>query len=266
MEVTILTDNTTRIDAYYLGEPGVCYYLTDGDRHILFDTGYSDVYLRNAEKMGIDLTAVDAIVLSHGHNDHTRGLLFFPPTERKIPLYAHPALFCRKRDGEEEIGAPLTLEQAAERFDLHLSTQPAAVTGHLTFLGEIPRAVPFEGHRPIGEQLVQGVWAPDLLPDDSALVYRGEDGLTVITGCSHAGICNIVEYARKVCGDPRVAGILGGFHLLEMGTQVDRTVDYLRALRPKRLCPCHCTNFYARAALHAAIPVEEVCVGDQLTF
>ena len=77
MKLTILTDNTTRIDEYYLGEPGVSYYIEDGERKILFDTGYSDVYLQNAKKLGIDLKQVDTVVLSHGHNDHTRGLLFW---------------------------------------------------------------------------------------------------------------------------------------------------------------------------------------------
>lgn len=264
MELTILTDNTTRIDAYYLGEPGVSYYITDGEKHILFDTGYSDVYCRNAAALGIDLSTVDAIVLSHGHNDHTRGLLFFPPTERKIPIYAHPDVFSPKRDGEEDIGMPMSTAEAEEHFDLHLSREPVQLTEHLTYLGQIPRTVPFENRHPVGERLVKGEWEPDFMPDDSALVYRGEDGLTVITGCSHAGICNTVEYAKKLCGDDRIVGIIGGFHMLAMTPRVAKTVEYLKALQPKRLCPCHCTNFHARAAIHAAVPVEEVCVGDCL--
>ena len=70
--------------------------------------------------------------------------------------------------------------------------------------------------------------------DDSALVYCGEKGLTIITGCSHSGICNITEYAKAVCGDDRIAGIIGGFHLLEITPQVEKTADYLRlqVLRP----------------------------------
>ena len=74
MKLTVLTDNTTRIDAYYLGEPGVSYYIECDGKHILFDTGYSDVYLRNAKSLHIDMHELDAIVISHGHNDHTGGL------------------------------------------------------------------------------------------------------------------------------------------------------------------------------------------------
>ena len=264
MKLTILTDNTTRIDAYYLGEPGVSYYLEDGEARILFDTGYSDVYLRNARKMGIDVTDVTAIALSHGHNDHTRGLTYFPQTKKKLPLYAHPNAFEPKRYAGEEIGSPMTQQEAAQRFDLHLTAEPVQLSEHVTYLGQVPRTVPFENRSPIGERLVDGEWQPDFLLDDSALVYRCEEGLWIITGCSHVGICNITEYAKKLFGDDRICGIIGGFHLLKMTSRVGKTVEYLKAQQPKHLCPCHCTGFHARAAIHAAVPVEEVCVGDTM--
>ena len=84
MKLTVLCDNCTRVDAYYLAEPGVSYLLEDGDAKILFDTGYSDVYVRNAAKMGIDLTDLTALVLSHGHDDHIGGLIHLPQQGRKL--------------------------------------------------------------------------------------------------------------------------------------------------------------------------------------
>ncbi len=264
MELTVLTDNTTRIDAYYLGEAGVCYYIREGGKTILFDTGYSDVFIRNATVMKLDLRQLDAIVLSHGHNDHTGGMASLPEDIRDIPLYAHPDAFLPKRSDGEAIGSVLNEEQLASRFRLKLSSAPVSVTQRLLFLGEIPRTNDFENKSPIGERLVNGVWEPDYVPEDSALVYRGKDGLTIITGCSHAGICNITEYAKAVCGETRIAGIIGGFHLLEMSPQVERTADYLRLQHPSLLCPCHCTCFYARAAIHRSVPIRELCVGDAL--
>lgn len=266
MKLTVLTDNTTRIDAYYWGEPGVSYYLEDGDTRILFDTGYSDVYLRNAEKMGIDLTDLTAIVFSHGHDDHTRGLLYFPRTARPVTIYAHPGVLEQKRCDGLMIGMALTQEELEKRFTLKLSREPVQLSEKLTFLGEIPRTVDFEGKEPIGERFDGVSWQPDYLLDDSALAYRGEEGLWIIAGCSHAGICNIIDYAKKVCGEERICGVIGGFHLLEMTPRVEKTAEYLSKVRPKHLCPCHCTSFHARAAIHGRVPIEEVCVGDALVL
>jgi len=268
VKLTILTDNTTRIDAYYLGEPGVSYYIEDGEHKLLFDTGYSDVYLRNAEKLGVDLQQVDTVILSHGHNDHTRGLLFWEQSGKKPTLYAHPAVFLPKRFEGEEIGMPVSQKELEAHFTLNLSAKPVKVTENITFLGEIPRENAFEAKRPLGEvQRENGAWEPDLLMDDTAIVYDGgAEGLTVITGCSHAGICNIVAYAKRVCGNEKINGIIGGFHMMSVTSRVAKTVNYLKKQNPKHLCPCHCTCFHARAAIHAAVPVEEVCVGDVLTF
>lgn len=92
MQLTVLVDNNTLIDRYYLGEPGVAYYLEDGDVRILFDVGYSDIFLRNAQALGIDLSRLQQVVLSHGHNDHTRGLLWLSEQEyfSELQLLAHP--------------------------------------------------------------------------------------------------------------------------------------------------------------------------------
>ncbi|MBE6939386.1 MAG: MBL fold metallo-hydrolase [Ruminococcaceae bacterium] len=262
MKLTVLCDNSTRVDAYYLAEPGVSYYLEDGDQRILFDTGYSDVYVKNAQALGIDLSQVTMVVLSHGHNDHTGGLAHFPA--EGIPLVAHPEVFGAKEYEGEKIGSPLTQQQAGERFRLQLSREPVALTERLTFLGEIPRLHDFEGRRPIGRRLVENGWEADLLPDDTALAYRGEEGLWIITGCSHAGICNIVEHAKKVCGEERICGIVGGFHLMEADLQTEETIRHLKRLRPRYMRPCHCTCFAARAAIHQQLPVQDTCVGDVL--
>lgn len=262
MKLTVLCDNSTRVDAYYLAEPGVSYYLEDGEERILFDTGYSDVYVKNAAAMGIDLTKVTTLVLSHGHDDHTGGLVHLSVSG--IPLVAHPEVFAPKEYEGLNIGSPMTVRQAEERFSLRLSREPVRLTDRLTFLGEIPRIHPFEGRRPIGRQLKEGEWKPDLLADDTALAYRGTEGLWIITGCSHAGICNIVEYASQVCGEERICGIIGGFHLMEADIQTMETVRYLKGLNPREMRPCHCTCFAARAAIHQQLPVEETCVGDVL--
>lgn len=263
MKLTVLVDNNTYIDQYYLGEPAVSYYMEDGGARVLLDTGYSDILLSNAERMGIDLSRLTHIALSHGHNDHTGGLLFLLERYPQLcaELVAHPDCFAPKRDGAVDIGAPISIEAAARCLRYHPRRTPFALTKRLLWLGEIPRTNSFEAQRPIGEHLCGGQWAGDRLRDDTALVYTGRDGLFIITGCSHSGICNIMEYAKQVTGETRIAGIIGGFHLLEQNAQLDETVAALSAAHVRRLYPCHCVSLAAKASMLRCLPVEEVGVG-----
>lgn len=101
----------------------------------------------------------------------------------------------------------------------------------------------------------------DYVMDDSAIVYKGNTGLFIITGCSHSGICNIVEYAKEVCKENRVAGIIGGFHLFEVSKELQQTINYFIDNNIKELYPCHCVSFRAKAEIHKYIPIHEVGVG-----
>lgn len=145
MKLTVLVDNNTYIDQYYLGEPAVCYYIEDGETRLLLDTGYSDVYIRNAKALGIDLAQVSVIALSHGHNDHTRGLQFWSgEINTPVRIVAHPDAFKERRCGELFIGSPLSESRLRENFELTLSRRPLKISDHITFLGEIPSSNTFE--------------------------------------------------------------------------------------------------------------------------
>lgn len=267
MKLTVLTDNNTYIDRYYLGEPAVSYYIEDEGTTLLLDTGYSDVYVKNAAAMGIDLRQVDKLILSHAHDDHTGGLVHFPVQDGSVPLIAHKTVFQPRRCDGLSIGAPCSREEAAKRFDLQLSRKPVQVSSHIIWLGEIPRTNGFENREPVGERLTGEDWVPDYLPDDSALVYDTPEGIYVITGCSHSGICNIIGQARRVTGKDKVLGMIGGCHLFEADSeQTLRTADFLAEAGIGALYPCHCTAFAARAAIHARIPVREVGVGLELNW
>ena len=262
MKLTVLIDNNTYIDQYYLGEPAVSYFIQEGDIRLLFDVGYSDAFLQNARAMGIDLSDLTHIVLSHGHDDHTRGLQFLAPSPAE--LIAHPDCFLPKRFEGQAIGAPFGAEEAAIRWKYKPCKGVLPLSEKLLFLGQIPRVTTFENQLPIGEQFRDGLWLPDFLEDDSALVYRTDKGLFIITGCSHSGICNIIEYAKRVCGDHRIAGVLGGFHLLEDDAQLQKTVAYLKDCAPNNLYPCHCVSLTGKARMMAVLPVREVGVGMTL--
>lgn len=266
MKLTVLVDNNTYIDQYYLGEPALSLYIEDGPARVLFDAGYSDAFVRNAEKLGVDLRGLTHIVLSHGHDDHTRGLpaLFALGDYRKVPLIAHPDCFLPKRMGTLDFGCPYRETEIRSLCDFRPSTAPLAITERLLFLGEIPRALAIEPSYTIGECQRDGIWQDDGVAEDSALVYKSADGLFIITGCSHSGICNIITYAQQVTGETRVCGVIGGFHLLEEGARLDATVDFLAALQMPCAYPCHCVSLAAKAKMFARFPIAEVGVGMQL--
>lgn len=267
MKLTVLVDNNTYIDQYFLGEPAVSYCIEEEGIMLLFDLGYSDVYLRNAHSMGINLAKLNAVVLSHGHDDHTGGLASFPSLGHTVKLFGHPEVLGRKRMGSLAICSPIQAEQIKDKFTLCLSRDPVNITPNLIFLGEIERTNDFENRIPIGECQCGGCWSPDYLLDDSALIYRKKEGIFVITGCSHAGICNIIEYAKKVTGEANVLGVIGGFHLFDARSeQLARTIEYFKQQNITCLYPCHCTSFAARAAIHREIPVTEVGVGLTLDW
>lgn len=260
MKLTVLCDNNTFIDQYYLGEPALCFYLENHDDQILFDTGYSDVFMKNAEKMGIDLNKANKIVLSHGHNDHTGGLKYFLQEKRDIEIIAHPDTFIYREDETGVISSPLAERMVSERCDLRLCRDPVMVSEDLIYLGEIPQLLPFEKRIPIGKTEK----GDDYILDDSALVYRKKEGIFIITGCSHSGICNIIEYAKRITGEEQICGVIGGFHLLQRNSRLIQTIDYLKKNEIKELYPCHCVSLACKIAMAAEMEIYEVGVGMKL--
>ena len=266
MKLRILADNNTYIDEYFLGEPAVSYYLEDDEDRILFDVGYSDVFMKNANKMGIDLSKINKIVLSHGHDDHTGGLAYFNGKKEysKIEIIAHPWVFDKKYDNHMEIGSPISLSEAEAFYQLKLTKDPLKISKHIMFLGEIPCYHEFEKRCTIGEKETNEERQKDRVLDDSAIVIQSDEGLFIITGCSHSGICNIIEHAKKVCNDTRITGILGGFHLFEVNDRLTKTIEYFQKSNIKTIYPGHCVSFQVKAQINKSIPIHEVGVGLEL--
>lgn len=268
MKLKVLVDNNTYIDQYYFGEPAVSYYIEDEEVKLLFDLGYSNLFIKNSNMLDIDLSNINNIVISHGHDDHTRGLKYYFEKNNKkdISIIAHPDAFKEKIQGNLKICSPILEEELKEKCNLVLSREPVKISKNITFLGEIPQKTDFESRKAIGKQVVEKKLIDDYVLDDTALVYKSYDGIYIITGCSHSGICNIVEYAKTVCKDNRVLGIIGGFHLFEVDEQVRKTMDYLKENNVKELYPCHCTSFVVKAEMYKVFPLKEVGVGLELNW
>jgi 7,8-dihydropterin-6-yl-methyl-4-(beta-D-ribofuranosyl)aminobenzene 5'-phosphate synthase len=276
LSLTVLVDNTTLTDQNVSGEAGLSFLIETAGKKCLFDTGLSERFIANAEKMGISLRDLDFLVLSHGHIDHTGGLAGLARhlagaapegSFSRVPqLIAHPRCFWPKEKNCRKNGSLLSEQEICRQFPASLSVKPVWITDDLVFLGEIPRRFAFEQGEPAMRKIHRdGTIEPDTLSDDTALAFRSAEGLVIITGCSHAGICNITEYAREVCGERRVVDIIGGLHLLSPSPkQLAKTGKYLNRLHLNALHACHCTSPAAKLALADYCPVQEVGVGMHL--
>jgi 7,8-dihydropterin-6-yl-methyl-4-(beta-D-ribofuranosyl)aminobenzene 5'-phosphate synthase len=234
---------------------------------LLFDTGLSpDGMITNAERLGVDLSAARAVVLSHGHFDHAGGLAgLVRRGPRALPMVLHPRAWTRRRmalPGAEAREMP-TLSPGAlrgEGFELIERREPSLLLdGSVLITGEIDRATEFERGMPPAHQAWDGTqWRHDpTVADDQALVVhvRGR-GLVVLTGCGHAGVVNIVRHARRLTGVDRLHALVGGLHLNGPAFEpaIAPTVAELTALAPDLVMAGHCTGWRAQHALAAALP------------
>ena len=158
-------------------------------------------------------------------------------------ILAHPDCFQKRFFEEGEyIGMPIELEDLKKITNVILSKELYWILkDKIVFLGEIPRENDFEGNNPVG-YLENG--NKDYVMDDSAIVVKSEKGLIVISGCSHSGICNIIQYAKKVCKEEKIFAVLGGFHLFEKSI-TDKTIEYFKKQNIENIYSMHCLDSYA---------------------
>lgn len=258
MKLSILTENTA--GAHFLAEHGISYLIQLDGNNILFDTGATDVFLKNAQQLGIDLQKeVGLIVLSHGHWDHGNGLRYL----QSKPLLTHPAAFMkryRKADGTPA-GLALTREQINQKYSLITSTKPYRISGLVYYLGEIPRVTDFEAQR---TSFNDEFGNDDFVPDDSALAIVVNQKLIILSGCAHSGICNICEHAKQLTGVQSIDSVIGGFHLKHNDKQTQQTIRYFQNEKVRNLIPSHCTELPALAAFHNRLGTRQLKSGQIL--
>ena len=258
LKITILNENAPK--ANFGSEHGLS-YIIEGDKKILFDFGPSDIIFKNAKLLNINLNDIDTFVLSHGHWDHGNGLKYF----NNKKLITHPFSFQKKyrKVDNSYIGLPISKYDAEKRFDLILSKNPYKISEKITFLGEIPRLNSFEA-KTTSFMLKDGT--EDFVLDDTAITVNTQKGLVVVAGCSHSGICNIVEYAKKVTNINKIYGVIGGFHLKYNNEQTNRTIEYFLQNNIKKIFPSHCTALPALAQFYNSFKIKQLHSGDVIQF
>ena len=230
-------------------------------RKALFDFGFSATgALQNARTLGVDLTGIEAMVLSHGHMDHHGGLPAFVESlgGKDIELVLHPAAFRGSRylklSEERRLRLPSPDRDRLEKAGVRVApsrTPRSLLGGTLLFLGEVPKRTEFEKGMLKARYEEDGTEKFDPIEDDSAIVahVKGK-GLVVLSGCAHSGIVNTVAYAREITGVDPVYAVMGGFHLTGADFEpiIGRTTEALKALNPRYIVPTHCTG--RKASMH----------------
>lgn len=256
IQIATLSENTAS-NMGLLAEWGLSILIEVDGYKVLFDTGQTFSAAYNAIALGIDLSQVAKIVFSHGHVDHTGGLLSILKLRKKpVKIIAHPDIWSNKyvKRSEEKsayIGMPFSREAAEGLGATFDSTkEPVWLSENIVTSGEIPMITEYEVVDPNLRIKEQGELKPDPLGDDQALFIKSEKGLIVISGCAHRGIINTIRHAQKLTGVESVYAVIGGTHLMAASSErIDWTIAELLSFGILRLGVSHCTGLPASAML-----------------
>lgn len=250
MQVFILSDNKVmeQRPKNLLGEWGFAALVEVDGEFILFDTG-KKVVNHNAQLMGVPLDKVDKVVVSHGHYDHTTGLLDVLGI-LNADLYLHHHAWLPRYLKEEYIGMPYKKEQIECLAGIVEHDGPVEVVKSVWALGEIPRK--HEGGKLNSYITKNGQKVKDEILDDQALAVKTREGVVLLLGCCHAGLKNTVEYAEEVTGE-EVKHIIGGMHFISLKEEEIKEVGKWLDGKVDSVAPCHCTGFKAEAILSSML-------------
>ncbi|NSW56724.1 MAG: MBL fold metallo-hydrolase [Armatimonadetes bacterium] len=259
LRITVLCDNRARPG--FGCEHGWAALVESAGRRVLLDTGSGPTLLPNADRAGVDLTTLDALVLSHGHYDHTGGLASLLERSGPLDVWAHPAAFDptfadRGQGDARYIGMPLAraqYEALGARF--HLSENPVEVAPGVRTTGFVPRSVTGSVPAPHLLRTRDELIGPDDFADDVSLVLSAGEGIFILTGCAHAGLRNILARAREIAPGAPVWAIVGGTHLVaEPVDEVRALARDLAAAGLSAIGASHCTGETSAQVLREAFP------------
>lgn len=276
MKVTLLLENNSLFASYLNSEHGFSAWIEDEDIKVLYDFGFSDNFIKNAEALDIDLRTADYVVLSHGHRDHGCGLKYLLKYYRDTAMARKPIMLVTMEDifykkynfkKNHSSGFDVDRDILEQYFDLRITPEPLWVTKNLCYMGVTEKTNDFEHKVPqVAKKLMNGEWVDDVVDEDTQFAYRHKNGkeVSVVAGCAHYGICNIMEYAKKLTGTQQINTYLGGSHLRideVPQSQVDKTVEYVKKQNIKDFYICHDTDLHCKLALWNATPSKEAGTG-----
>lgn len=252
MKLTILNENTV-YRKEYKGEHGLSLLIESSDRHILFDAGQTDNFLHNAKVGKVDLSCIDAIVLSHGHYDHTGGLPAYK-NAKQIPVYIQKSALRKKVSYQKDSdsyyfnGIPW-LAHWPKGLQL-LEEACTEIFPGIYLISQIPYKTDFEKPNPKFFLDTEEGYIPDDMSDEQILVFTEGEKIHIFAGCSHPGIMNCIYEVKRRFPDKKIGCIAAGMHLVDASdVRRKKTIEALEQIEFDTLIPMHCTGMYAMIKL-----------------
>ena len=239
-KITTLVENTVYGKGLQ-GEHGLSLFVETPEHNILFDTGASDMFVRNANLMHIDLKEVDYLVLSHGHRDHTGGLLSFMEINKTAPVVCKREVLTPKFKNDRPCGIPSIENLDRSRF--RFITEETEIVPGIHLFPDIKIVDRHDTHFEQFYTEEEGGKMPDTFEDELCLALRGEKTVSVISACSHRGITNMVRAVQETFAGIPLQVVLGGFHIHETTAEKFNVISgFFGRNLPKRLGVAHCTG------------------------
>jgi len=249
MVIRMLVENTTS-SSEYASEHGLSLWIETENYYVLFDTGKTDLFIRNATQMGVDLASADLAILSHGHNDHGGGIPFFFKVNQKAPLYVHrnafgPHFSFRDGIGEVDIGLDPSILNDSNR--LCWTEGVFRINEEMVVFDEPDSWDLYPENNANLLVRTENGFQPDYFHHEQSLLIFSEGKTVLIAGCAHRGILNIIERAQKISKNP-IEYVIGGFHLFSEGNKKSESKERVMELAERlnqtkcQYYTCHCTG------------------------
>lgn len=268
--ITTLVDNTANDN--FQSEHGLSFWVEYKGKKILFDTGQTNIIIKNAERVSVNLANTDAVILSHGHYDHTGGLPAVLDIAAKAKIYLHPDAiepkFSKRTSGIGSIGMSDSAKKAVQGRETVWTATPAQLIHGMVVTGQVPRINDFED---VGGAFFidENCQKSDELLDDQAMFFDSPKGLIVLIGCAHAGVVNTLHYVAKLSEEKHIYAVIGGMHLLNASLErIGSTIEVFKQYDVQKIGLAHCTGSNATKKFMEVFPDQcFVCsVGTKIDF
>ncbi|WP_290771321.1 MBL fold metallo-hydrolase [Anaerofustis sp.] len=250
MRITVLNENTV-YKKRLLGEHGLSFIIEYKDKKLLMDTGQSDVFIKNAETLGVNLDDLDGIIISHGHYDHGGGLKYIGSLKNIPSVFVNKKALISKystnyKNGKFYFNGIDYDSVDCIKDNIVYTKDTDEIFKDMYLVSNIPCS---DNSERVSSRFFlkdNNRFIPDFMKDEQVFVIDTKDGLALFAGCAHVGIMNIINYVKEIFSGKSIYLLFGGMHLINVDAgRIEQTTAFLKKENIRYIMPCHCTGYTA---------------------